>query len=310
VAKGKSAKRNDVERRIHFYRADCGRDKESGKLIAFQPTGSLAHIKKLKFEVGGRYYEFNENTYCCWVDSNAKVRFAVIRRDAFPTTEEKGIIKALNLPEAAGLVEQIHVRFFPNNIVGTDFNFYGPRLGRLASYLNDLGGGKSDKVVFEPLLRRDTASELDKKQEIRLFGLRIRRSEVERIKQIDSDLGSAFEGVAKVSDASELEVVLRPKAYSRRSMGKKLLAKAKKLAKNDSIREIASDFHVKVANPGEPSMTVDILGDHFISERRILKQTVKGRALDSDDAYAQIDDAYNERRDDLRKAAAFAEEAG
>lgn len=126
----KGSKRNDVERRIHFCRSYCGKN-EAGKPVPYKQATAVAQIKSLPFtdsKVGGRYFEDAENVYCCWVESPSKLKFAVIRRDAFPQLEEKGIVKALNVPATAGLVEQIHVRFFPKNVVGFDFNFYGPRL--------------------------------------------------------------------------------------------------------------------------------------------------------------------------------------
>lgn len=303
-------RRNDLPRRIHFFRADCGRTSD-GDLIAFDPRPALERIDGLPFDSsGGRYLEVDENIYCCWVDSagsSAKLRFAVIRRDQLPYVEDAGIVEALNIPDTAGLVEQIHVRTFRNNIVACEFNFYGPRLPRLGRYLNEIG--LSDPpVVFEPLIRRDTAAELDEQQEIRVFELRVRRSDIDRIAEIDESLGRAFETTAEVSDADELEVVLRPKPYSRENLGRNLLGLVKRMARRDDIRDLARSFKVQVS-PGDglPSVQLDVLGDRFISDRRILRATARGRALDSQDAYGQIESAYRERRDELEKAASLAE---
>ena len=222
----KALVRNDVERRIHFYRADCGADK-SGKRIPFTPDAALEYIDGLDFASfaasGGRYYDEEENVYCSWVESTTRVQFAVIRRDALPTIEEKGIRKALNLSATAGLVEAIHVRIFPDNIVGFDFNFYGPRLSRFGRYLNAVASGHCDPVVFEPLLRQDISSDLQDGKELHMFSLRIRRSEVDVVKAIDKSLGNAYAAIMGLTAAEELEVVVRPKPYSGQSIGKHLL---------------------------------------------------------------------------------------
>jgi hypothetical protein len=305
----KVSKRNDVERHIHFYRADCGADKQ-GKRIAFKPAPALKYIDELPFAsfatASGRYYEEDDNIYCCWVDSPSRVQFAVIRRGALPTIEEEGIRTALNLSETAGLVEAIHVRMFPDNIVGFDFNFYGPRLPRFGRYLNTVAAGQCEEVVFEPLLRQDVVSELEGGRELRMFSLRIRRSELATVAAIDKSLASAFKTVGELTDATELEIVVRPKPYSGKSIGKRLMSTTRKLAARSNVRDVASSFRVSVAQPGAAAEVVDLLGDHFIADARILKQSAKGRALDSADAYANIEAAYTSRSKELKKAASAA----
>jgi len=302
---------NDVKRRIHFYRADCGAD-SAGKAIAFKPAAALTHIDGLAFDSlasnGGRYYEDDDNIYCCWPEpqSSTRAQFAVIRRSALPEIEEKGLRTALNISATAGLVEAIHVRFFPDNIVGFDFNFYGPRLPRLGRYFNSVAKGKAASVVFEPLLRQDVASELDGNKDLRLFSLRIRRSEVDTVEKADKSLGDAYRALMGLTSAPELEVVVRPKPYSGNSVGPQLMRTARKLAKASNIRDVASDFRVKVGPPGQAAENLDLLGDHFIADARILRQSQKGRALDPDDAFANIEAAYQKRKSELRKAAALA----
>ena len=302
------AKRNDVERRVHFYRAECGKD-GSGKPVPFKPAAAFNHIKSLAFESfaekGGCYFEEGENIYCCWPESATRAQFAVIRRDALPTIEEKGIRKALNLSATAGLVEAIHVRLFADNIVGFDFNFYGPRLARFGRYLNTVAEGHGPDVAFGPLLKRDASEDLKDGKELTMFSLRIHRAHADIIEQIDQSLYDTFDAIKKITDADELEVVVKPKPYSRKSVGKPLLKAARRLAKRPDVRQVASSFQVRVAAPGLPTQTIDLLGDHFIADTRILRQTPKGRALDTEDAYTKIEEAFSDRKAELKKAAAL-----
>lgn len=304
----RGSKRNELERKIHFYRADCGNGK-NGKPLAYKHGLAMAHIAKLPFtehSAGGRYFEDEENVYCCWVEKDPnKIRFAVIRRDAWPQIEEQGNVSPLNFPANAGLIEVIHVRFFPKNIVGFDSNFYGPRLPRLGRYINRVAPGVGRKVNFNPLLRRDALNELMGK-DLRVFSLRIKSSEIETVKKADKSLGSAFEATDEVSQADEVQVILRPKRYSRDNLGKKLMNVTKKLAKRGDIASIASEFKVDVIEPSKASQTVDLLGDAFIADTRILRQSTAGRALDKEDAFAKIEDAYEDRRQELEKAASLA----
>jgi hypothetical protein len=281
-------------------------------IAPFKPAPALKHIHQLPFDsfakTGGRYFEDGDtgNVYSCWVDSSSQVRFAVIRRDAFPLVEEKGALTALNVPAAAGLVEAIHVRLFPNNIVGFDFNFFGPRLPRFGQYLNTVANGHGDEVVFEPLLRQDVVDELQGGKELRLFRLRIRESEIDTVENIDKGLGRAFREIRALTSGHELEVLVRPKPYSGHSIGTHLMKTAKRLAKRPNVRDVASEFRVKIGDPGRAGQDVDLLGDHFIADARILKQDASGRALDSADAFANVKYAYDTRSSDLKKAASLA----
>lgn len=301
------SKRNELERKIHFYRADCGQDK-AGKPHAYKHGPPLAHIGKLPFtdhKLGGRYFEDVDNVYCCWVEKDPnQIRFAVIRRDAFPQIEELGNVSPLTVPANAGLVEIIHVRFFPKNIVGFDANFYGPRLPRLGRYINQVAAGVGRQVNFNPLLRQDALNELTGK-DLRVFSMRIKRSEIDTVKQISESLGAAFEATDKIGQADEVQIILRPKPYSRDSLGRKLMDATKKLAKRKDIGQFASEFKVDVIEPGKASQTIDLLGDAFIADTRILRQSAKGRALERKDAFAKIEEAYEDRRQELEKAAAL-----
>ena len=304
----RGSKRNELERKIHFYRAYCGKSK-SGKPLAFQHGSPLAHINKLPFtdhKVGGRYFEdVDGNVFCCWPEKDPnKARFAVIRRDAFPQIEEQGNVSPLSVPANAGLVEIIHVRFFPKNIIGFDANFYGPRLPRFARYINQVATGVGPKVNFDPLLRRDAVKELSGK-DLRVFSMRIKRSEIDTVRRASKSLGAAFEATDKVSQADEVQIILRPTLYTRGNLGKKMMDLTKKLAKRNDIGSIASEFKVDVLSPGKASQTIDLLGDAFIADTRILRQSTKGRALEPKDAFAKIEEAYEDRKQELGKAASL-----
>jgi hypothetical protein len=301
-------KRSELERKIHFYRADCGTG-ENGKPLAWKHGPPLAHIAGLAFtdfKSGGRYLEDDGDVYCCWTGTDPnKVRFAVIRRDAWPQIVQKGQLTPLDYPTNAGLVEIIHVRFFPKNIVGFDSNFYGPRLPRLGRYINRVAAGVGPKVVFNPLLRRDALEELAGK-DLRVFSMRIKSSEVETIEKADKALGKAFRASEEASHADEVQVVFKPRPYSRdETLAKKLMDATKRLAGRGDINDIASEFKVDVMEPGQRAQTIDLLGDAFVADTRIMRQSSTGRTLDEKDAFAKIEGAYEERRQELEKAAAL-----
>jgi hypothetical protein len=151
--------------------------------------------------------------------SPQSLRFCQIRRTGLPQQELAGNVSDLPIAADAGLLEPVHVVFFADNIVGADFNFYGPRLSRLGYFLRLKSGNTIPLASFHPLLRNDVAEQLDHLTELRLFDLKVKASYIKTVRSADASLGDAFAANAKVldGDVEELEIVLRPSRDSRHS---------------------------------------------------------------------------------------------
>ena len=299
--------RPQVERKIYFYRVDAGQD-AAGRPVAFNPASTLAHLDGLAFTDDGRYWDSGDgNVTCCWIDSassHGRLRVGNVRRSGLPQVERRGAIEPLAIPQAAGLVEQVHVVFFPNHIVGAEFNFYGPRLSRLERYFAIRADGVCPPVRFEPLLRQDVTEQLNRLGDLRLFHLKIHASYANVIAEADEDLGSAFKAAARAGQAEELEIILRPQAHSRGILSEGLLQTARWLGRRRDLREEASRFIVKGLDSQIDRVDeVDILKDQLISRKRIVLDDKRTRALDSESAYAAIEESYTELRAELTAAA-------
>lgn len=296
-----------VERKIHFYRMNVG-TMPNGKPRIANLTNWLHKIDTLPFTSGGRYVDLEPGlATCCWVDhnqANHRLRFGSIRRSALPQVEQRGALSPLSIPASSGLAEQVHVVFFPNKIVGSEFNFYGPRLSRFSDYLAQRAGLVNPTVSFEPLIRQDVWEQLKKLKDVRVMQLQVRASYIERIAEIDKDLASAFEAAKKVSDAEVLEVILRMRPYSRDTLADRIAGIVRKIARRSDVREEASQFVVKGLNAQTGHIDqIDVLNDHLIAKKQIVRQDRRTRALDSSAAYAAIEEAYEELREELEKAA-------
>ena len=84
--------------------------------------------------------------------------------------------------------------FFGENIVGSDFNFFGPRIVTLGRYFRLVGS--SDPVRFEPLLNKDTTRNLDRLSNISVFTVRVTPSFAETVRDLNADFSSAIEAWA------------------------------------------------------------------------------------------------------------------
>lgn len=300
-----------LERKIHFYRADIGVD-GGGLPLPFDPTPALTAIYRLPF-VGGtvdRYLLDNDgNAVCIWPGGTGALqtlRFCQIRRTGLPQLEQAGTVSDLNIAANAGLLEPVHVVFFSDNIVGADFNFYGPRLSRLGYYLRVKSGNAVPLALFNPLLRHDVAEQLDHLTEIRLFDLKVKASYVDAIRRADASLGDAFAANARVLDneVEELELVLSPLKDARGGALKRLIAPLKTLVGGTELRENVERFRVRGKHDETGKVeTIDLLRDQLIARKQILRMGERSRTVNAASAFEAIRAAHDELGDDLRRAA-------
>jgi len=305
-----------VERSIYFYRMDFG-VKQSGEPVDGDLIPALQHIERLAWTSAGRYLDLGEdNVSCCWVDAlrpQPRIRLGTSRRSSLPLREQAGQLSAVPMAPNQGLVEQIHIILFPNNIVGAEFNFYGPRVSRLGDYLARKARGICPSVSFLPLIRRDVSQKLERIGDIRLFQLKIHSAFSETVRDIDTSLGDAFTaarqagGQARAGGDHELEITLKTKPYDRQDvLDQHLLRTARELAERSDLRENATKFFVGgLAAATQKVEVIDLLKDQLITKKQILKQNKRTRALLDSSAYDAIEDAHADLRQELAVAAAL-----
>jgi hypothetical protein len=305
----KAKEPSTLERKIYFFKSSVGKD-AAGVNIPFEPEPSLTTLQRLPFaDDKGRYLVDTEgNALCAWVDqvgAHPRMRFAQIRRFGLPQIDVAGNLTDLNLAASEGLVEAVHIVFFPGGLVGVEFNFYGPRPSRLGNYLMRTAG-LNGTPTFDPLLRSDIAAQLDRLKDLRLFDLKIQASYASTLKQADADLGAAFDAARKLGAPEEVQIVLRARKQGAGTLLERLKTTARNLLGRADLRTEASHFIVKgqMIDSGrvEP---LDLLRDQLISHKRIIRLSERGRAVDSDAAYSAITEAHSELSDQLTTAAAL-----
>jgi len=218
--------------------------------------------------------------------------------------ETTGDITPLEISLASGLVEVVHVVFFPDNIVGADFNFYGPRLTRLGSYFGSKAAAVCSDIQFEPLLRLDVTERLRRLGEIRLFALKVKTSYLDELMDADRDLFRALKAAQRISKASEMEIVLGAKPRSHEWLDRATLGVANRLSRRANLRQEARKFVVKGFNRDTGEIDeIDVLSDELITTKRISRLRPRTRALDPESAYSAIELARRELGQDLNRAA-------
>ncbi|HEX9242080.1 MAG TPA: hypothetical protein VF875_06510 [Anaeromyxobacter sp.] len=242
-----------------------------------------------------------------WVDGPKHAKLARIRKRDLPQVEDHGKLNPLAIPRTSGLAEQIHFVLFPQNIVGCEFNFYGPRPSRISQYLTTKApvGGAFD---LAPLLRRDVSEQLAHLGELRAMHIKTRSSYSATLRQMDAGIGAALDALAERGNADVVEVILKaPRSRRRPGLKHNLINFVKRVAARDESRTEMRRFTVSgVSDESGKIQEVDVLSDFLIARREMARVGANTRAVQSDSAYQAIENAHHELRRDLLDAAGLA----
>jgi hypothetical protein len=235
-----------------------------------------------------------------------RARLATIRRTDLPSVEDAGTLRPLGLPAGSGLAEGIHLVFFPQQIIGADFNFYGPRATSFARFHNMKTKDVENlpEIEIEPLLRADVAASVRALTDLKVLRLKVRRPFIETVRRADQTLGRAFRAAAEASGAEQVDIVLSPPPHSRKEVLKSdLLPAVRRLVRSAERSRDVRAFEVKGDSPDGVEY-IDVLRSQLLTRKRVVKLNPESRALDSESAYEAIQEAHNELSGEIRDAAA------
>ncbi|HQU38119.1 MAG TPA: hypothetical protein PLR65_16165, partial [Anaerolineales bacterium] len=152
----------------------------------------------------------------------------------------------LPIPASSGLAESVHVVFFSDNIVGAEFNFYGPRASKLPHYLSTKARDAAPNILhFDQLLRKDAAEQFREIRGIKVFQFKIKASYAESIKRANKGLSDALKAAREASHADEIEIILKPKAHSRDILSRRLIGAVQRMLPAKDLHQEASKLYVE-----------------------------------------------------------------
>lgn len=304
-----------ITRKIHFFHFSLLELREGAKKFNKHSNPAKTFEEIAQLELKGdhnrsrfKYHMNNDVSFLIdVVTKNNKIRgrYALSRRSSLPELETNGILKPLTIPANSGLAEITHFIYFPEKeILGVEFNFFGPRANSLKIYLAEksrIMDTPFEYIDLNPILNRDLDILLQDIGEINLFQMEVARNELSITEELDRDLYSAFETAAKVSDAESVEIILRKKKYSR---GGFPLPFSK-----DSIKELLSigDNRQKInkmkvnaaSETEENNKDFDLLEDKMIVSKKITTLGGRSRSVDSESMFKGIEEAYNELKENF-----------
>lgn len=300
-----------IERRVHFYRIRVQPD-AGGTTRPFDPAQACALLAALQQGTPDWYLVPRDGAdVCVWAGAGVAhpcVTLGGVRRSGFPFVEDRGQISPIALRSGQGLVEQTHVVFFPDGIVGAEANFYGPRVARLGEYL----AGKAPtlpRVEFAILLRTDVLQQLRHLGEIRLFTMRLHRSELSLPAETDQSLEAGLRAAADDLDAPVVEFTAKVPRYSRVPLGERVRRLLGALAANPRTYEGGFE-ELKASGVDDRTgrlAKVDLLRDQLVETCQVVRLRPGYRAVDSESMFGEIVGAYHRVRDQLPAAPGLGE---
>lgn len=303
-------RRNTVTRQVWFYRAiDDGNDDPDW---LFQVGPVLQEVDALPFAAAApgqatRVVNHGEvSDLCAWIDTltpRGTLRFGTIRKGAFPVVVLDGARRPLALADREGLLEEIHVQFLPDNLIGVIFNFYGPRLPTLGRYFKQTAPSMGPNVRFARLAVPDLADRLDRLRDFTLVHIEVRRTHLQVLETLVPGLSAAFDAQNQLNTPDTVALTLRTDGRSPRRLGAGIADTVKAMVGLGGIPEVVEAFKVRAFDPDTGRIDeLDVLKEHMVATEEVVLQDQTHRVLDEGSAYRAIGAAYEARREELIRA--------
>lgn len=299
-----------VKRKIRFYYYKFFASDSDGSMSeVIDPTKTFNYINKLPFNDDGRYYSYGDKSLTMVVDDirpQIRGRIGTRRENAWPTQERNGNEQPIDAPPNTALLESTHFIFFPANILGIEFNYFGPRATTLMSYIPAKSGGRIDEMDLQMIVDEDARQTIKRIGSISLARLVIRRDAGAQLNEIDSSLLSVMRGLLNYSDNAETyEIVIRkaPKADDLQMAGGK--SRLAHWIMNEENRAVTDKLLLRGRNIQTGKIeNFDLLGDGFIFEVKVDRIDSKHSTVVSESMYNRIIEAYNANQEILERIAA------
>ena len=242
----------------------------------------------------------DEQYLCAVVDRSEppqRIRFYRVRRRNLPETEVGGVFEDLELEEARGLAESIHILLFDDTVIGSEYNHYGPRITTFASFLKERC---NVDVRIRQLIRRDVIDEILAMRDVRVFRVKVAPSAATAVQQRAQGLGGAFDAAELFSAGHYMDLKLA-------SGGNDEAFTTRVKTFFDRFRDPEAAAQLEAAqvygkNRDGMFETLDLLKDRIVLARDIEREAPRSRALDKESAYRAVEDAYAEISDELGEA--------
>lgn len=282
-----------LERRVLFYQVFRGGTPVRSRR-EFDFTATFAAIGAMANDFNGRRErESDEASLSCFVDSQNTIRFGRIRSRNLPSRIDGERIDNIPVGRDGGLFEVTHLMYFDPGIIGAEFNFYAPRVSRLASYI--AAKTAIDNLEILPIAKGDAMSDLQRLDRLHRVNLKVATDALAGNRQ----RFQLFNRIANAADApGVVTIAITLESESGRNsppLGAEIVNEVLGLARLPNINEVADRFIVDGYRPDATKLeAVDILSDELVGKRDFIQENSRSNTLDRAHAYATIADVFRQ----------------
>lgn len=284
-----------VTRTVQFFRIYT--DIVDDALVPFDRAAVCAAVHELEGSPDP-YWEAGDGDVqvCAYLDDAGdtdRFSLAKIRRRSRPLTEEGMVRGTLDLDPGIGLMDPIHIRLFPNNIMGAEYNDDGPRASRLRSFLREKMPEKYGNFTMTPIYDRDVKERLENLEEISLFHFQVDKAALDLQLKERNFFRGIFDSGAQ-AEMNTIEVIMR--VSKRNEHGNTDEIKSEIDALLDSPAGVQK-VKVRGREDGGKSEEIDLLKDRVISRQHMMRLDAETSAIEPASAYRAIGEAYESVRE-------------
>ncbi|MBB6497788.1 hypothetical protein [Methanococcus maripaludis] len=270
------------------------------------------HIESLEpnYTKNGRYEKSKGKYISIYVDhisddgNCVKCRLGGSRKDNLPWLEKNGRTIPLPIDKDTALYDPVHFIIWKEQyglIIGYEYNHNAPRISNLLWYLPTKANNIVNSVKMYPLYKSNLEEKLNNYEQITLLDVQMHRNMVPELKNFDKNLYKAFDTLEKAYDSKYIHVTLN---IGKEKKSLKLNSKEKliKWIKEKLIPESKDVKTLKIGGRVTKSSNVevlDFLNQYILSHKTVAKRDKTHNAVDTQEMYSAIDEAYKERYNEI-----------
>lgn len=303
----------EVRRKIHFYRIDAGINEVTQQINTFESSLVIGRIESLsdtekqlertdgdltfyRIFKGGRY---------------PRVQLSTVRMTEIPEGFDRRDSSSFvfDIAEEQGISENSHMVFFPDNILGLEYNYRGPGTGRLEEYLRKKAPVSESKVTFTPLMDKDFEEKLQQLSDVRELRMRVSHREVveaksHRIDPEEDDPYEVMESMKNFGEAGEYELVWKSRTHSRQNIAQRFFAVARNYLQRYDTEDKSSMLVLRGHDEEGHMQRINVLNERLVYNETTFKLRATDRGVIPDSAFQAIEKAYRDNKDEIEHAAA------
>ncbi|MDR3222383.1 MAG: hypothetical protein LBT66_01420 [Methanobrevibacter sp.] len=290
-----------IERKISFYKIIFKKND-----IDVKPMEIFNFINDLPFNDSGKYFPMiNGNSRSMFVesvDSDIIKCFIGNRRNTnLPLIEENGTTSPLKIEPKQSLFEPMHFIIFPDNVLASEFNSYGPRVKSLEEYLLNKANNLVDDIKILPLMNEDISKTIAEMGAIKKFNIAVHKNKLQDIKYLDQNMFDGIKKLSETSDSDIIEILIRPKKYQKKPISILFLDK---IADFLTIHKDSVDTCKLVAENSNNDYKVEkfnLLENFIFSKKTVETIDDQQRHVKSDSIFEAIIKSYEECKNKINE---------